>query len=146
MEIVKINKENIDEKLIQIYIEGYNYHHNGRPSTFKEKSYDELKGNLINELDESTLLALKDEEYKAMVSYHYNTKYIKVLWVDQLVVEEKSRNKGYAKILMNEIRKIAKKEDCERIELCCWDFNKNAMDMYNHLGFKVQRTILEEII
>lgn len=143
MEIVKINKENIDEKLIEIYIEGYNYHHNGRPNTFKEKSKEELKQNFISELDECTVLALKDEEYKAMVSYHFNTKYLKVLWVDQLVVEEKARNKGYAKLLMDEIKKIAKEEECERVELCCWSFNENALNMYKHLGFSEQRVILE---
>ena len=143
MEIVKINKENMDEKLIQIYIEGYNHHHNGRPKSFKEKSYEELKENFIAELDECTVLALKYEEDNAMVSDHDNTKYIKVLWVDQLVVEEKSRNKGYAKILMDEIKKIATEEECVRIELCCWSFNDNAMEMYKHLGYTTQRTILE---
>lgn len=144
MEIVKITKENVNEKIIQIYIEGYNYHHNGRPKTFKEKSYEELKENFISELDECTVLALKeDEEYKGIVSYHYNTKYIKVLWIDQLVVEEKSRNKGYAKILMDEIKKIATDEECVRIELCCWSFNDNALQMYKHLGYTTQRTILE---
>lgn len=44
---------------------------------------------------------------------------------------------------MDKIKEIAKAEECQRVEFCCWSFNKNAMNIYKHIGYKEQRVILE---
>ena len=38
-------------------------------------------------------------------------------------------------MLIDKVNEIAKKENCKSIELGCWAFNKNALDMYKHIGF-----------
>ena len=44
---------------------------------------------------------------------------------------------------MEEVKNIALKNNCVRIELNCWIFNDNAINMYEHIGFKKQRIIYE---
>ena len=44
---------------------------------------------------------------------------------------------------MNELIKIGKENNCERVELDCWTFNENALAMYEHIGFKKQRIMFE---
>lgn len=53
------------------------------------------------------------------------------------------RRNGYGRILINEIKKKAKKEDCNRIELTCWSFNKNAIKFYEKIGMEVQKLTME---
>lgn len=80
------------------------------------------------------------------IIYQINDKNNKTLWIDQLVVDKNEREKGVARLLMNNIKDIAKKEDCIRIGFCCWSFNQNANNMYKHLGYDEQRTIFEKQI
>ena len=44
---------------------------------------------------------------------------------------------------MEEAKKIAKDNNCDRIELNCWLFNESALAMYEHIGYNKQRTIYE---
>ena len=46
-------------------------------------------------------------------------------------------------MLMNEIKTIAKEKGCDRIELTCWSFNKNAIKFYEKMGMKVQKSTME---
>ena len=43
----------------------------------------------------------------------------------------------------NEAQNIAIENNCDRIELSCWLFNKNALEMYEHIGFDRQRIMYE---
>ena len=42
---------------------------------------------------------------------------------------------------MEEAKEIAKENDCDRIELNCWLFNDNALNMYEYIGYNKQRII-----
>ena len=44
---------------------------------------------------------------------------------------------------MEEVKKIAIEENCDRIELNCWMFNESALAMYEHIGFDKQRIMFE---
>ena len=46
-------------------------------------------------------------------------------------------------MLMNEIKIIAKEKGCDRIELTCWSFNKNALEFYKNYGMRVQKLTME---
>ena len=63
--------------------------------------------------------------------------------MDQLVILEQYRGKGLGKKLMDEAEKIARENNCDRIELNCWLFDVNALNMYEHIGFDRQRIIYE---
>lgn len=144
MIIREANLNDIDNGLLNVFIEGYRFHQNGRPDVFSNLSDDSLKKDLIDNLSKFTILILLDkEEIVGYLAYNIKEKHSKKIHVDQLIVTEKSRGHGYGKLLMNELIKIGKENNCERVELDCWTFNENALAMYEHIGFKKQRIMYE---
>ena len=144
VEIINATLEDIDKGLLEVYIEGYKYHKDGRPDIFVELSNEELRKNLIDDFGKfTTIVLLKDEEIVGYLSYRIKENYLKKLDVDQLIVKESCRHMGFGKKLMDEAKNIAKEIGCDRIELNCWLFNQNALDMYEHIGYKRQRIIYE---
>lgn len=144
MMIRKAKEEDLENNLLDIYIQGFRFHYNGRPDVFSNKSDEELKSSLLKELKELNFLVLEDSSIKGYITYHIKDKHDKILWVDQLIIDESCRGKGYGKKLMDEVEKIAKEENCKRLGLDCWTFNNNTIDMYKHIGFKEQRVIFEK--
>lgn len=145
MTIRKALKEDINNGLLDIFIEGYRYHCTGRPDVFSNKSDEALHKDLENMVPSDNILVIEDDgKIVGYIVYEIRDKHAKTLWVDQLVVSKESRGKGYGKELMNKIDEIAKSEDCVRVELECWSFNENALGMYEHLGFGEQRVKLEK--
>ena len=144
IEIREANIEDIEKGLLEVFIDGYRYHQKGRPDIFEVLSDEQLKQDLIKNFESlTTIVLMANEEIVGYLSYRIKEKHTKKLDVDQLVISEKSRHKGFGKMLMNEVKNIAKKTGCARIELNCWLFNENALDMYEHIGFERQRIIYE---
>ena len=77
------------------------------------------------------------------IKKHINLKDRNVLWIDELVVDEKNRGNGTGKVLFKEVMKIAKIKKCNFVELNCWDFNENAIKFYEKCEMKTQRNIME---
>jgi ribosomal protein S18 acetylase RimI-like enzyme len=144
LKIREANINDLDIGLLDVFIEGYRYHQNGRPDVFAYLSDEDLKNDLIQNLDRlSTIVILNDEHIVGYLSYKIKKHHTGELDVDQLVVLEKYRGKGLGKKLMDEAKKIAKDNGCDRIELNCWLFNENALAMYEHIGYNRQRIIYE---
>lgn len=134
----------IDKGLLKVFIEGYRYHQNGRPDVFANLTDEELKNDLIQNLDRlNTIVILDDDFVVGYLSYKIKKRHIGKLDVDQLVILEQYRGKGLGKKLMDEAKKIAAENECNRIELNCWLFNENALAMYEHIGYNRQRIIYE---
>ena len=133
-----------DKGLLKVFIEGNRYHQNGRPDIFANISDNDLKHDLIENFDRlNTIVILEDESIVGYLSYKIKEKHTKKLDVDQLVILEQYRGKGLGKKLMDEAKKIAIDNGCDRIELNCWMFNENALAMYEHIGYNRQRIIYE---
>ena len=144
IKIREANINDIENGLLEVFIDGYRYHQNGRPDIFENLSDEELKQDLIKNFESLTTIVLtENNEIVGYLAYRIKERHVKKLDVDQLVISEKCRNKGYGKMLMNEVKNIAKKLGCARIELNCWLFNENALAMYEHIGFERQRIIYE---
>ena len=141
--IREVKNEDIKE-LLNVYIQGYRYHQEGRNDIFVNLSDEELEKDLINNLNElSTIVLIKDNKIVGYLSYKIKGEYKKKLDIDQLVIEENYRGQGLGKKLVEQAKVIAKENNCTRIELNCWLFNKNALSMYEHIGFERQRIIYE---
>ena len=143
MEIRKACLEDIENNLLNLYQELFEYHYNNRPEIFKKSNIKELKQELVDKINDIIVI---EAEGGIQAFAIYTTKdrmSQKVLFIEQVIVDKKSRNKGYFKELINYIKKIAKERECSRIELCCWEFNIKAKEIYEHLGFNKQRTIYE---
>lgn len=137
----------IDNGLLDLYIDGYMLHHSNRPDIFPKKSNSELKEMFLNELNNGIhnfLMIVKDDNILGLVSYHLKEKNdIKSLWIDELVINKKYRGQGYGTILINEMKEIGAINKCHRIDLNCWSFNEDALAFYKKLHFNNQRVILE---
>jgi len=58
--------------------------------------------------------------------------------IDNICIDENYRQKGIGKKLFEEVKKFAKEKGAKFIELSVWEFNKNAIDFYEHLGMKTR--------
>ena len=67
----------------------------------------------------------------------------KTLWIEDTCVGEAYRKKGYGKMLIEYAKKFAKDNECSRMELNVWSFNKEAYDFYEKQGMVEQRSVME---
>ncbi len=136
--------EDIKNGLLDVFIEGYRFHQNGRPDVFVNITDDELKEDLIKNFEKFNILVLlADENIVGYLAYNIKEKHTKKMDVDQLIIKKEFRYHGYGKMLMDKVREIGKENKCDRIELDCWMFNSNAIAMYEHIGFDRQRILYE---
>ena len=143
-EIREATLNDIDKGLLNVFIEGYRYHQNGRPDIFANLTDEELKNDLIQNFERlNTIVILDNEKIVGYLSYVIKKRHTGKLDADQLVILEEYRGKGLGKKLMEEAKQIAKENECDRIELNCWLFNENALNMYEHIGYNRQRIIYE---
>ena len=144
LKIREATLDDIDNGLLEVFIEGYRYHQNGRPDIFANVFDEDLKNDLIQNFDRlNTIVILDDKNIVGYLSYKIKKHHTGKLDVDQLVILEQYRGKGLGKKLIDYAKRIAKENDCDRIELNCWLFNENALAMYEHIGFNRQRIIYE---
>lgn len=141
--IRKATYEDINNNLLNIYIDGFKYHLNGRSDIFSDKSEHDLKEDLLKTINEENILVIENDIIIGYAVYEIKEKRQKTIWLDQIVIDKYHRHKGYGKLLMDKIKEIAKNENCVRIEFSCWSFNENAINMYKHLGFEEQKIIFE---
>ena len=150
MNIRKANTNDIDNNLLNIFIDGFRLHLQNRNDVFDNKSNEKLKDELVDLIqNKGILVAEENGSILGFTEFLTNKlievdKHSKTLWIDQLVVDEQERGKKISSLLIKKVEEIAKKEKCSRVELCCWSFNKHANEVYNHLGFKEQRVIFEK--
>ena len=118
-----------------------------REDIFIKKTNEELKKDLINDLKSTEEIILVIEINNIIIGYvkfKYNTKATKFIWIDEIVIDNDYKKKGYGKTLITEVTKFAKENNCKRIELNCWSFNEDALKFYEKIGFVQQRIIFEK--
>lgn len=105
MNIRKARLEDVEKNLLNLYVDGFEYHHTGRPDIFPSRNRKELKEDLINTINNSHILVLEDnEEILGYVVYQLKEKRDKTLWIDELVVDKDNRHSGNGKKLMEKIK------------------------------------------
>ena len=152
IQIRKIQKEDI-EKIIPLLEQISTLHINMRPDIFKEKTESNIEKDILDIINNEEKISLVAEEKEKILGIivlkikkvinHINLKNSKVLWIEELCVDENNRGKGIGKILINNAKEIAKDLKCERVELNCWEANKDAIAFYEKQGMKSQRRIME---
>jgi GNAT superfamily N-acetyltransferase len=60
----------------------------------------------------------------------------KTLYLEDIFISESFRKLGIGKMLFQELKKIAKKNKCGRMEWCVLDWNVKAINFYDKLGAK----------
>lgn len=149
MEIREAKIEDL-EQIISIQEQISRIHYENRPDIFKYKSKIEIENvaiDTINDKDKKCIIATDDtlKIYGLLIckikyiKEHINLKDARTLWIEDIGVDEKYRKKGIGKQLLKEAEKIAKKLKCKRIELNCWNFNKDAINFYKSIGMNTQK-------
>jgi len=70
----------------------------------------------------------------------------RTLWIEDTCVRESHRKEGYGKMLLDFAKNFAKENNCSRVELNVWSFNKSAHDFYVSQGMMKQRHTMEYIL
>lgn len=58
----------------------------------------------------------------------------KTLYLEDIFITGKFRNKGIGKLFFTDLKKIAKKNKCGRMEWVVLNWNRNAIEFYTKLG------------
>lgn len=153
---MKIREAKIEDKkeLIELLMQAQELHCKNRPDIFKKVTKKEVESEVIEVLESKErkmIVAVNDKEMACglvifrikEVENHINLKNAKILYVGKIVVDKKCQRQGVGTLLMQEINKVAKELNCNRIELSCWSFNKKAIEFYESCGMKVQRLNME---
>lgn len=76
----------------------------------------------------------------ALYYFRYSTWNGKVLYLEDLIVTEAERGKGYGRLLLNAILKEAEEQNCR---LCTWqvlDWNEPSINFYKSIGADLDET------
>ncbi len=155
MKIRKAKKEDMND-IITIMIEIAELHEKGRKDMFKKKEKNSLKKELTQKFIDKNyniLVATKEEKIVGILIYKYkkienhsNLRDAKILWIEEIGIKEEYKRKGIGTILINKAKEMAVKENCVRVELNCWGFNKSAIEFYKNVGMREQRINMEIIL
>ncbi len=83
------------------------------------------------------LVAVNKKEIIGYAFYFYTFSSFlakKTLYLEDLFITEPKRRFGVGKLFFNELKKIAVKNKCGRMEWAVLDWNKSAINFYNKLG------------
>lgn len=136
-----------------IFQEVHDHHLNGTINTFKD--VDPFTEEEFNEAlkDKNTfLLVAKEKEIEGFIlativgKEGRHTKFKKSLHINTIGTKKDSQNKGVGSALIKEIKKIAKENKCDNINLSVWSFNDNAIKFYKHIGFQNKKMNMEIIL
>lgn len=75
----------------------------------------------------------------ALYFYKYSTWKGKVMHLEDLIVKQSERGKGYGKVLLNEIIATAKSQELKRIDWQVLDWNAPAVQFYESIGAEIQK-------
>ena len=141
------------EQIAKILLQVSKLHSDNRPDIFKEKKVSELAKQYEEILCNNEKIIIVAENGKKIcgvmicktriIEKSNNLKDCITLNVDEICVDEDCRSKGIGAMLIDEAKRLAKENNCCRLELNYWEFNKDAMRFYINQGFEVQRTFLE---
>ena len=143
--IRELTKEDLNDVFFDLYYEGFMFHYNHRNDLFKKRTIEELKQYVFDQIENGLkIIGYYNDELVGYLAYEIKEKATKFIWIDEFVITESERGKGYGTLLMEELNNIAEKEQVKRIELNVFSFNENAIQLYKKLGYKEQRIILEK--
>ena len=143
-------------ELIRLLFQVNDVHAKIRPDLFRaggRKYTPEALEKLLEDPDRPILVAAEEERLLgyAMCELEYHAgetsrQDMKVLYLDDLCVDEKSRRSGAGKLLFQAVRDYARSLGCYEITLNVWQGNDAARAFYEAMGMTVQKTGMELIL
>ena len=153
MEIRKLTEFDYD-MVIELYKELDEMHVQARPDYFVHRDKDKIypKDAFIHNLAYPGGLELGAFENEQLIGIVRATlweesgmvKDVKTVCLDDIYILPTHRRKGVATRLFAEVELWAKEQGAIRLDLHTWDFNKNAIAMYQAMGMTPQRYVFEK--
>lgn len=151
MEIRKLTEVDYDQ-MIQLYQALDEFHVYARPDCFVHREEVYPKEHFIHNLSYPGGLELGAFEDDKMVGYAGATlwnksgmvKDVKTVYLDNIYVLPEFRRKGIATKLFAAVETWAKEQGAIRLDLQTWDFNTDAIAMYQSMGMTPQRHVFEK--
>lgn len=152
--IRKANKSDI-RRIIELLHQVNMVHHVLRPDLFKPhttKYHEQELEDLLN--DESRpIFVFDDGEVRGyafcQISEVKDNKLLvddKMLYIDDICVDENARGRHIGKALYEYVRDYARSIGCHHITLNVWEGNDAAWSFYRNMGMQVQKTTMETIL
>lgn len=152
--IRKANKSDI-KRIIELLHQVNMVHHVLRPDLFKPhttKYHEQELEDLLN--DESRpIFVFDDSEVRGyafcQISEVKDNKLLvddKMLYIDDICVDENARGRHIGKALYEYVRDYARSIGCHHITLNVWEGNDAAWSFYRNMGMQVQKTTMETIL
>lgn len=153
MEIRKLKESDYDEMIV-LYKQLDTFHADARPDCFIHRDEEKIypRDAFIHNLSYPGGLELGAFEDGKLVGVVRTTlweksgmvKGVKTVCLDDIYVLPDYRRRGVATKLFSEVERWAKDQGAIRLELHTWDFNKNAIAMYEAMGMTPQRHVFEK--
>lgn len=133
-------------------------HHEGRPDIFSDSSpkYDESAlSEKLRRADERIFVSVDENDvvngYVMCVLHEKDSPVFtqhpyRSLYVDDLCVDSRARQKGIGRALMQRAVEEAKAMHCYNLDLNVWACNEDAIRFYEKIGMRKQRQIMEIIL
>lgn len=143
-------------RMIELLQQVGQVHHELRPDLFRggAQKYDEAALTALLQDPSRPILAAVEND--TMVGYAFcilqetkNDPVLadrKVLYIDDLCVDEACRGKGVATRLYNRVCAYARELDCHAVTLNVWCGNDSAMAFYEKRGLKPQKIGMEFVL
>ena len=129
-------------------------HAKKRPDIFQSGKTKYTKAELEEKIDKELIFVA--EEDKKVIAHLFlelqstennnNMKPLKILYIDDICVDENHTNGGVGSQLFDFVKEKAKELDCYEITLNLWEGNEVAEKFYLSKGMKTKSKILEYII
>lgn len=137
MEFVKLTEMNL-ASIIHNYVDYYNTYENG--CWTYEKAYKRIHQIMSIEDAECIVLYQDTELIGFLMGYYKEYDDIKLYYLEEIVIFSKFQNKGYGKILLNELEKRTKMNGASQIEFICIN-DEHHMHFYEKLGFNASKNL-----
>lgn len=126
---------NIDDKNINLVIKYYILESNKGESNFTFERGEKRIKSFLNNPNSLNVILYKDDKAVGLLFSTYNYfDDIDLLYIDEILIFEEYRNKGYGFYLFNEIERIARDKGVSKISLQTTNSNRHQK-FYKKLGF-----------
>ena len=154
--IIRFACENDIPQMLDLLLQVGEVHHQIRPDLFRAgaQKYDEAALRRLLENPDRPILAA--EEDGVMVGYAFCILQItrddpvlcdrRVLYIDDLCVDENHRGRGIAGALYRRSLELAKELSCDAVTLNVWWGNDTALRFYENCGLQKQKIGMEKVL
>lgn len=157
-EMIRKARKSDLQRIIDLLHQVNMVHHVIRPDLFKPNTTKYSEQELESMLDDdSNPIFVYDEDGRSRVEGYAFCKITevkgdqllednKMLYIDDICVDEQARGKHIGSALYEYVRDYARSIGCHHITLNVWEGNDAALSFYRNMGMKVQKTTMETIL